>query len=84
MSNYSINSVSRGVNNFFESLTNSSNPTYIQPINTYTPSPPSQTYITPPQIFTHNPLPIVTYTPKCLRTSFVPLNSNYSNAYYGK
>ena len=32
--NYAINCMSRGVNNFFESLTNSSNPTYIQPINT--------------------------------------------------
>lgn len=39
MNQYNINPASRGVNNFFESLTNSSNPQYIQPINT---SPPYQ------------------------------------------
>lgn len=31
MSNYNINPVSRHTNNFFESLSNSTNPTYIQP-----------------------------------------------------
>lgn len=31
MSNYNINPLRRGVNNFFENLTNSTNPIYIQP-----------------------------------------------------
>lgn len=43
MSQYSINPVSRGVNNFFESLTNSSNPSYIQPIQQPVYVPPSTT-----------------------------------------
>lgn len=37
--NFNINPVSRGVNNFFESLTNSTNPQYIRPINNYNPTP---------------------------------------------
>ncbi len=96
MSNYNINPVSRGLNNFFENLTNSKKPNYIAPNNTYTYQPvpvilnyttkplkiPNINYV-PPQT-NINPLPTVTYTPEILRTSFEPLNPNYNNAYYGK
>ena len=91
MSQYSINPVSRGLNNFFEGLTNSSNPTYIQPIQqpVYTP-PPQPVYTTSPQpsytpyqAIPSGPLPTVTYTPESLRSSFVPLNNNHISSYYG-
>ncbi len=89
---YSINPVSCGLNNFFEGLTNSSNPTYIQPIsNTPTYNPPTQTYtpspqvaIPPPMQSTTYPLPTVTYTPESLRSSYTPLSSNYIDSYYGR
>jgi hypothetical protein len=92
MSQYSINPVSHGLNNFFESLTNSSNPQYIQPINTVSCTVPHTTAYTPPHPISYTeykpiqsqPLPTVTYTPSILRNSFEPLNSNYVNAYYGK
>lgn len=91
MSQYNINPVSRGVNNFFEGLTNSTNPQYIQPVSTpqYTapPQPVYPVYSTPiPTSYTpisSGPLPTVTYTPGTLRSSFKPLNSNYNSSYYG-
>lgn len=95
MSNqYSINPVSRGINNFCEALfvgTNNSIPQYIQPIQqpVYTPPPPPvYTQPTPISIPSYTPipsqpLPTVTYTPSVLQSSFVPLNSNYTSSYYG-
>ena len=90
--NYSINPASRGVNNFFESLTNSSNPQYITPIQSYQPPPqPLPTYTAPQPLtfaptptFTTYPAPTVTYTPENLRHMYVPLNSSFNDAYYGK
>jgi hypothetical protein len=85
MSQYNINPINRGVNNFFESLTNSSNPRYIQPVQ----QPISQSIQQPvypqpsPLVYSQynavssGPLPTVTYTPTSLQSSFVPLNSNY-------
>jgi hypothetical protein len=90
---YSINPASRGTNNFFESLTNSTNPTYIQPIPqpqyNPAPSPYSGSVITPPLIpspapSTVFPKPTVTYTPEHLRGSFAPLNDRYNDAFYGR
>jgi hypothetical protein len=94
MSQYSINPVSRGVNNFFEALfvgTNNAVPQYIQPIQQPIYTPPPQPVYTPQPYnaptFTpipSAPLPTVTYTPSTLQSSFVPLNSNYNSAYYGR
>jgi len=87
MSQYSIGKIRRGTNNFFESLTNSSNPQYIQPIQQPAPQPVIQpTYVAPQPLtapnyvgIQHQPLPTVTYTPSSLSTSFVPLNSSYNS-----
>ena len=92
MSNYGINPVSRGVNNFFEGLSNSTNPTYIQPLPqqqppcmvqqpTYTPTPIAPFVATSTSTY---PVPTTMYTPQSLQSSYYPLNSNYNNAYYGK
>ena len=99
MSQYSINPVSRGLNNFFESITNSTNPTYIQPIQQTSYTPQQQPTYTPYHSQTtfsstqYTPIvsqplptvtyPTVTYTPELLRSSFIPLNSNYNSSYYG-
>jgi hypothetical protein len=89
---YCINPVSRGLNNFFENISNSTNPQYIQPTSTpqYVP-PPQPTYTPPPPIPVTPlppskiyPLPTVTYTPVSARAYFEPLNSNYTNAHLGK
>jgi hypothetical protein len=89
----SINPVSRGVNNFFEGLVNSTNPQYIQasPPPQYTPPPPPAPVYTPPVYTapsytpsTIYPMPTVTYTPFSARAYFEPLNSSYTNAHLGK
>ena len=86
--------MSHSVNNFFESLTNSTNPQYIRTPTptTYTP-PPTPVYTPPPPINTapYVPfsstvykLPTTTYTPAPLRTHFEPLNSSYNNTFYNR
>jgi len=77
---YSINPVSRGMNNFFENLTNSTNPRYIQPIQQPTYTPPPQPVYTPPSPISTTPftpfstpvykMPTTIYTPPHLRTYF--------------
>jgi hypothetical protein len=93
--NYAINPVNRAVNNFFDDFLNSTHATYIQPIQTtptYTP-PPVQSIgpmvapvcdLPPRQPYTIFPSATTTYTPESLRDHFVPLNSNYNDAYYGR
>jgi hypothetical protein len=91
---YSINPVSRSTNNFFESLTNSTNPTYIQPIcqpqynnpieSKYSGSVVVPPLIPPPAPTTIYPKPTTMYTPEHLRNNFKPLNDSYNDAYYNR
>jgi hypothetical protein len=74
---YSINPASRGANNFFEGLTNSSNPTYIQPIApVYTPAPaPVYAAPKPLKLQPFIPCPVyklstTMYNPECLGKEF--------------
>lgn len=90
---YNINPVNRGVNNFFEGLTNSTNPRYIQPIQQFTPQQPQPTYVPPRPINTAPYVPFVSkiykqpttmYTPERLRSHFEPLNPSYNYAFNNK
>ena len=83
--------MSKNVNNFFESLTNSTNPRYIQqpPTTTYV-APPPVTYKAPPMYEEYKPFkstvykqPTMMYTPPHLRSHFEPLNSSYNSTFYG-
>jgi hypothetical protein len=87
--NFSINPVRQSVNNFFESITNSSNPTYIQPISQQSYQQPRTDYVRQNYHQTTfsvqqsiYKLPTTMYTPDILRSHFEAL-SGYESQFYG-